>query len=58
MNIERDYFWFRLFKTRGIGPKSLISIAKTLEKENLHPASVATASKRSLSPISGTIENP
>ena len=37
MNIERDYFWFRLFKTRGIGPKSLISIAKTLEKENLHP---------------------
>ena len=37
MNIERDYFWFRLFKAHGIGPKSLISIAKILEKEDLHP---------------------
>lgn len=37
MNIERDYFWFRLFKARGIGPKSLISIAKILEKEDRHP---------------------
>lgn len=37
MKIERDYFWFRLFKARGIGPKSLISIAKILEKENCHP---------------------
>ncbi len=37
MNIERDYFWFRLFKTRGIGPKSLISIAKILKKEDLSP---------------------
>ena len=37
MKIEKDYFWFRLFKTRGIGPKSLVSIAKLLEKENLDP---------------------
>ena len=37
MKIERDYFWFRLFKARGIGPKSLISIAKILEEENCHP---------------------
>ena len=37
MSIERDYFWFRLFKARGIGPKSLISIAKILEKEDCHP---------------------
>ena len=37
MNINRDYFWFRLFKTRGIGPKFLVSIAKTLEAENLNP---------------------
>lgn len=37
MSIARDYFWFRLFKARGIGPKSLISIAKILEKENCHP---------------------
>ena len=37
MSISRDYFWFRLFKTRGIGPKLLVSIAKILEAENLNP---------------------
>ena len=37
MNINRDYFWFRLFKTRGIGPKLLVSVAKTLEAESLNP---------------------
>lgn len=37
MNINRDYFWFRLFKTRGIGPKLLVSVAKILEAENLNP---------------------
>ena len=37
MSINRDYFWFRLFKTRGIGPKLLVSIAKILEAENLNP---------------------
>ena len=37
MNINRDYFWFRLFKTRGIGPKSLTSIAKMLETQQLDP---------------------
>lgn len=37
MSIERDYSWFQLFKTRGISPKSLVLIAKILEKENLHP---------------------
>ena len=37
MKIERDYFWFRLFRARGIGPKSLISIAKILEKEDCQP---------------------
>ena len=37
MNINRDYFWFQLFKTRGIGPKLLASIAKILEAENLTP---------------------
>lgn len=37
MNINRDYFWFRLFKTQGIGPKLLVSVAKTLEAENLNP---------------------
>ena len=37
MRINTDYFWFRLFKTRGIGPKTLASVAKILEAENLHP---------------------
>ncbi|RKU14747.1 hypothetical protein C6503_14685 [Candidatus Poribacteria bacterium] len=37
MNINRDYFWFRLFNTRGIGVKLLVSVAKTLEAENLNP---------------------
>ena len=37
MSIERDYFWFRLFKTRGIGTQLLISVAKILEAENLKP---------------------
>ena len=37
MRINRDYFWFRLFKTRGIGTKLLGSIAKILEAENLTP---------------------
>lgn len=37
MKIDRDYFWFRLFKTRGIGPKLLASVAKILEAENLNP---------------------
>lgn len=37
MKINRDYFWFRLFKTRGIGPKSLTSIAKMLETQQLAP---------------------
>ena len=37
MSINRSYFWFRLFKTRGIGPKLLVSVAKILEAENLTP---------------------
>ena len=40
MRINRDYFWFRLFKTRGIGPKLLVSIAEILEMENLDPEMV------------------
>ena len=35
MNAERDYFWYRLFKTHGIGAKSLADIVKILEKKNL-----------------------
>ena len=37
MSIERGYFWFRLFKTRGMGTKLLVSVAKILEAENLKP---------------------
>ena len=37
MSINRDYFWFQLFKTRGIGAKTLASVAEILEKENLDP---------------------
>ena len=37
MRINRDYFWFRLFKARGIGSKLLVSVAETLEAENLNP---------------------
>lgn len=37
MNINTDYFWFRLFKTRGIGPKTLAAVAKILAAENLNP---------------------
>ena len=37
MSINRDYFWFRLFKTHGVGPKLLASVAKILEAENLNP---------------------
>ena len=41
MRINRDYFWFRLFKTRGIGPEHLVSIAKILEAEPLNPETLA-----------------
>ena len=37
MRMDKGYFWFRLFKTRGIGPKILSSVAKTLEANNLDP---------------------
>ena len=37
MKVETPYFWFRLFKTHGIGPKSLALIAEELEKHQLQP---------------------
>ena len=37
MSINRDYFWFRLFKTRGVDTKLLVSVAKILAAENLNP---------------------
>lgn len=41
MGIDRHYFWFRLFKTPGIGSKTLSSIAKILEKQQLTPESLS-----------------
>lgn len=38
--MQTSYFWFRLFRTRGIGPKTLVSIARSLEKFQLHPADI------------------
>ena len=40
MRINRDYFWYRLFKTRGIGTKLLVSIAEILKAEHLDPEMV------------------
>ena len=37
MKTNTDYFWFRLFKTRDIDPKTLASVAKILVAENLTP---------------------
>ena len=37
MKINSDYFWFRLFKTRGIGTKTLAAVAKILAADNLNP---------------------
>ena len=37
MKFDKSYFWFRLFKTQSIGPKTLASVAKRLETENLNP---------------------
>lgn len=37
MNEKVSYFWFQLFMTHGIGPKSLISIAEELELHRQQP---------------------
>ncbi len=37
MSNNNDYFWFRLFKTPGIGLKLLVSIANKLETQKLEP---------------------
>ena len=37
MKTNTDYFWFRLFKTHSIGSRTLTSVAKILEAENLNP---------------------
>lgn len=40
MRFNIDYFWFRLFKTRAIGPKRLVSIANMSETQQLEVAKI------------------
>jgi DNA processing protein len=37
---KKAYFWFRLFRTNGIGPKALAGVQRELERESLDPGSV------------------
>ncbi len=46
MQLPNDYFWFRLFKTPGIGPKLLISIAKILETQKLEPEKLPSSQSK------------
>ncbi|GIV57809.1 MAG: hypothetical protein KatS3mg042_0722 [Rhodothermaceae bacterium] len=43
---DTAYFWFRLFRTKGIGPKRLVAIQRELERQRLDPEDVPL--KRSL----------
>ncbi|WP_013320237.1 DNA-processing protein DprA [Gloeothece verrucosa] len=40
-----EYFWFRLLQTPGIGAKSLVTIAKLLQKYNLSPEKIPNSKK-------------
>lgn len=40
MMTDAAYFWFRLFRTNGIGPKSLAAVQRELEREGLDPEAV------------------
>ncbi len=46
MKVETPYFWFRLFKTHGVGPKSLALIAKELEEHQLQPEKLSMNSRK------------
>ena len=41
--MNNDYFWFRFFKTRGIGTKRLISIAEILKAKGVEPKMLPTS---------------
>lgn len=45
MKVETPYFWFRLFKTHGIGPKSLALIAEELEEHRIQPEKLSLNSR-------------
>ena len=46
MKVETPYFWFRLFKTHGIGTKSLALIAEELKKHQLQPEKLSLNSRK------------
>lgn len=37
MNKRAEYFWFRLFKTKGLGPKKLLRIYEIMQKKSISP---------------------
>ena len=45
MKVDAPYFWFRLFKTHGIGPKSLALIAEELEEHQIQPEKLSLNSR-------------
>ena len=49
MNAERGFFWFRLFKARGMGPIRLNLSAEVIETEHLCPETLSLDNQRELS---------
>lgn len=45
MKVETPYFWYRLFKIHGIGPKSLALIAEELEEHQIQPEKLSLNSR-------------
>lgn len=37
MNKRAEYFWFRLFKTKGLGPKKLLRIYEIMQRKSISP---------------------
>lgn len=40
MNKRTEYFWFRLFKTKGLGPKKLFRIYEIMSKKDISPEDI------------------
>lgn len=45
---NNDYYWYKLIKTRGLGSKRLISIAKAIDKFQIKPEDLVSADIQSL----------
>ncbi len=45
MKFETPYFWYRLFRAHGIGPKSLALIAEELEEHQIQPEKLSLNSR-------------